>query len=77
MHTDLKVGRYYGELGVDLWDKLKWINEFEQHQVLVFTAKVFLDLVDHSYFRMFTFNFSQNLHTIEYFSFVQSKSVDI
>ena len=51
-NTDLTVGVYYGELKVDLWDKERWIEEFEQHQVLVFTAQVFLDLVDHNFFRM-------------------------
>lgn len=52
-HTDLAVGRYYGELGVDLWNREQWIREFENHQVLVFTAQVFLDLVDHGHFRTF------------------------
>ncbi|CAF1271794.1 unnamed protein product [Adineta steineri] len=56
IHTGLKVGRYYGELGVDLWDKTRWMNEFKQHQVLVFTAKVFLDLVDHNYFSLYKVN---------------------
>lgn len=51
IHTDLTVGRYYGELGVDLWLKQQWIEEFEQHQVLVFTAQVFLNLVVHNVFR--------------------------
>jgi endoribonuclease Dicer len=51
VHTDLTVGRYYGELGVDLWQKQRWMEEFEQHQVLVFTAQVFLNLVDHNVFR--------------------------
>ncbi|CAF3586308.1 unnamed protein product [Rotaria sp. Silwood1] len=50
IHTDLSVGKYYGELGVDLWEKQRWIDEFEHHQVLVFTAQVFLNLVDHNYF---------------------------
>ncbi|CAF4269686.1 unnamed protein product, partial [Adineta steineri] len=56
IHTDLTVGKYYGELKVDLWDNERWINEFEQHQVLVFTAKVFLDLVDHNYFPLYKVN---------------------
>lgn len=51
IHTDLTVGRYYGELGVDLWLKQQWIEEFEQHQVLVFTAQVFLNLIVHNVFR--------------------------
>ena len=50
MHTDLNVGKYYGDLGVDFWDNEQWKNEFENHQVLVFTAQVFLDIVRHRYF---------------------------
>ncbi len=49
-HTDLTVGIYYGELGVDLWKKDQWDIEFENHQVLVFTAQVFLNLIDHDIF---------------------------
>ncbi|CAF1375740.1 unnamed protein product [Rotaria sordida] len=51
-HTNLRVGRYCGELGVDLWDKEKWQDEFEKHQVLVFTAQIFLNLIDHNYFSL-------------------------
>jgi hypothetical protein len=50
VHTGLAVGCYYGDLGVDFWRKDKWIEELEAHQVLVFTAQVFLDLIDHNYF---------------------------
>jgi endoribonuclease Dicer len=46
----LIIGKYYGELGVDLWKKEQWDIEFENHQVLVFTAQVFLNLIDHNYF---------------------------
>ncbi|CAF5114039.1 unnamed protein product, partial [Rotaria sp. Silwood1] len=49
-HTNFSVGKYCGELGVDLWDKEKWEDEFEKNQVLVFTAQVFLNLIDHNYF---------------------------
>ncbi|CAF2101469.1 unnamed protein product, partial [Rotaria magnacalcarata] len=55
-HTDLSVGKYYGELGVDLWQKERWVDEFEQHQVLVFSAQVFLNLVDHNYFTLYKVN---------------------
>ena len=50
IHTGLAVGCYYGDLGVDFWRKDKWMEELESHQVLVFTAQVFLDLIDHNYF---------------------------
>lgn len=50
-HTDLRVGCFYGELNVDLWHKEEWDEVFENNEVLVFTAQVFLNLIDHSYFR--------------------------
>ncbi|CAF1209309.1 unnamed protein product [Rotaria sordida] len=56
IHTDLTVGTYYGDLGVDSWSKEKWINEFENHQVLVFTAQVFLNLIEHNYFPLYNVN---------------------
>ena len=49
-HLDLKIGTYYGDLGVDYWRIDKWEEELEKHNVLVFTAQVFLNLVDHNYF---------------------------
>lgn len=49
-HTDLNVGMFHGELGVDNWDKSQWDNELEKYQVLVFTAQVFLNIVDHNIF---------------------------
>ncbi|UJR09291.1 hypothetical protein I4U23_013534 [Adineta vaga] len=50
--TDLIIGRYFGELGVDRWKEEDWAEEFENHQVLIFTAKVFLDVIDHDYFSL-------------------------
>lgn len=44
------MGIYYGEMGVDLWVKDKWDIEFENHQVLVFTAQVFLNIIVHNIF---------------------------
>ncbi|CAF1174718.1 unnamed protein product [Adineta ricciae] len=51
-HLDLKIGTYYGDLGVDYWKLDKWEEELEKHNVLVFTAQVFLNLVDHNYFAL-------------------------
>ena len=53
-HTDLSVGCYHGELGVDFWSKEKWDSEFEKYQVLVLTAQVFLNVLDHNFFRKIT-----------------------
>ncbi|CAF1391339.1 unnamed protein product [Didymodactylos carnosus] len=49
MHTGMSVGKYYGELDIELWDKSKWDNEFETHQVLVMTSQIFLDILTHTY----------------------------
>lgn len=45
--TDLKVGKYVGDMGVDFWDKKRWKKEFTQNQVLVMTAQIFLDVLNH------------------------------
>ncbi|CAF1081572.1 unnamed protein product [Adineta steineri] len=55
-HTGLLVESYYGEKGVDLWHKERWDIEFEDHQVLVFTAQVFRNLVGHDYFSLKSVN---------------------
>lgn len=33
MHTDLKVGTYWGEMGVDFWDASTWKHEVDKHEV--------------------------------------------
>ncbi len=49
IHTNLSVGQYVGEMGVDLWEGQTWHKEFVKHQVLVMTAQIFLDIVHHGY----------------------------
>jgi hypothetical protein len=34
-HTDLKVGMYWGDMGVDYWDGDMWKSEMEKHEVRV------------------------------------------
>ncbi|KAF8797027.1 Endoribonuclease Dicer like protein [Argiope bruennichi] len=48
-HTDLVVGGYYGEMGVDSWDKDQWINEFQKNEVFVMTGEIFRIIVDHAF----------------------------
>ncbi|KAL5723260.1 hypothetical protein ACHQM5_006678 [Ranunculus cassubicifolius] len=50
MHTDLKVGKYWGELGVDFWDASTWENEMATHEVLVMTPRILLDALRHGFF---------------------------
>lgn len=33
MHTDLKVGKYWGEMGVDYWDAATWQRQVDAHEV--------------------------------------------
>lgn len=37
MHTDLKVGTYWGDMGVDFWDAATWRKEQDKHEVDTFT----------------------------------------
>ncbi|KAK8484509.1 hypothetical protein V6N11_021492 [Hibiscus sabdariffa] len=52
MHTDLKVGKYCGEMGVDFWDGAKWKQEIEKYEVLVMTPQILLNGLRHSFFKM-------------------------
>ena len=51
-HTDLKVEHYVGEMGVDGWAKDRWEREFNESNVLVMTAQIFLDLLHRAYIRL-------------------------
>lgn len=33
MHTDLKVGMYWGDMGVDFWDAKMWKQQIEEFEV--------------------------------------------
>ncbi|CAO2832596.1 unnamed protein product [Amaranthus hypochondriacus] len=52
MHTDLKVGKYWGEMGVDFWDAATWQKQLEEHEVLVMTPKILLDALSHTYIKL-------------------------
>ncbi|XP_022864745.1 endoribonuclease Dicer homolog 2-like [Olea europaea var. sylvestris] len=49
MHTDLKVGKYYGELGVDFWDAATWKREKDEHEVLVMTPAILYRALSHRF----------------------------
>ena len=36
MNTDLKVGTYWGDMGVDFWDAATWKQETEKNEVQFF-----------------------------------------
>ncbi|GMI87814.1 DICER-LIKE 2, dicer-like 2 [Hibiscus trionum] len=52
MHTDLKVGKYWGDMGVDLWDGTKWNQEIEKYEVLVMTPQILLNGLMHGFFKI-------------------------
>ncbi|KAH9734167.1 Endoribonuclease Dicer [Citrus sinensis] len=52
MHTDLKVGKYWGDMGVDFWDGATWKEEISKHEVLVMTPQILLDGLRLSYFKL-------------------------
>ncbi|KAK7246158.1 hypothetical protein RIF29_41018 [Crotalaria pallida] len=49
--TDLKVGMYWGEMGVDFWDAEVWKNETEKYEVLVMTPAILLNSLRHSFLK--------------------------
>ncbi|KAH8331655.1 hypothetical protein KR074_009100, partial [Drosophila pseudoananassae] len=51
-HTNLKVGFYVGEQGVDDWPRGKWETEIRDKQVMVGTAQVMLDLFTQRYMEL-------------------------
>ncbi|CAH8386214.1 unnamed protein product [Eruca vesicaria subsp. sativa] len=52
-HTDLKVGMYWGAMGVDFWDASTWKQEVDKYEVLVMTPAILLRALRHSFL---TFN---------------------
>ncbi|GFP90070.1 endoribonuclease dicer homolog 2 [Phtheirospermum japonicum] len=52
LHTDLKVGKYYGEMGVDYWDAEIWKDQVELHEVLVMTPQILLNALRHRFLRL-------------------------
>ncbi|XP_028758757.1 endoribonuclease Dicer homolog 2 [Neltuma alba] len=52
MHTDLKVGMYWGDMGIDYWDATTWKVEMQKHEVLVMTPAILLSGLRHSFFKL-------------------------
>ncbi|KAI9563248.1 hypothetical protein GHT06_010706 [Daphnia sinensis] len=55
-HTCLKVQEFYGGMGVDLWGRGKWQIEFENNHILVMTAQIFVDILNHAFFSPYQLN---------------------
>ncbi|CAB4316121.1 unnamed protein product [Prunus armeniaca] len=52
MHTDLKVGMYWGDMGVDFWEADMWKQQIEKYEVLVMTPAILLSNLRHSFFKL-------------------------
>lgn len=52
MHTDLKVGKFWGDMGVDFWDAATWKDKLRQYEVFVMTHQILLDNLRHRFFKL-------------------------
>lgn len=50
--TALRVAKYTGDMNVDAWRRDRWLDEFEENQVLVATCQIILDVLRHGFIRM-------------------------
>ena len=54
MHTDLNVGKYWGEMGVDFWGSEIWDKQVDTYEVMLFgrffpfPSYAFITLFNHS-----------------------------
>lgn len=51
-NTTLKVSYFTGDMGVDFWDKQHWQNQFNNNNVLVMTAQILLNILQHGFIRI-------------------------
>ncbi|XP_015960524.2 endoribonuclease Dicer homolog 2 isoform X2 [Arachis duranensis] len=52
MHTDLKVGMYWGDMGVEYLDAATWKKEIDEHEVLVMTPAILLRSLRHGFLKL-------------------------
>ncbi|KZT24079.1 P-loop containing nucleoside triphosphate hydrolase protein [Neolentinus lepideus HHB14362 ss-1] len=50
--TPLRVTKCYGAMAIDLSDRARWKKEFDNSDVLVMTAQIFLNILTHSHWSM-------------------------
>uniref|UniRef100_A0ACD5WPN7 Uncharacterized protein n=1 Tax=Avena sativa TaxID=4498 RepID=A0ACD5WPN7_AVESA len=51
-HTDLRVSKFTGDMGVDFWSPATWRRVVEDAEVLVMTPQILLDNLLHGFFRL-------------------------
>ena len=55
-HTNLTVGKYTGDMGVDFWNKADWEKEFNKNEVLIMTHQILLNMLSHGYIKASNIN---------------------
>ncbi|KAK7865819.1 hypothetical protein R5R35_001277 [Gryllus longicercus] len=55
-HACVSVGHYTGDMNVDYWAEEKWREELDKNQVLVMTAQILLDILNHNYLQLSSIN---------------------
>lgn len=55
-YIPFEVGTYTGDMGVDFWKMERWIQELDKNQVLVMTAQILLDMLQHDYISLSDIN---------------------
>ncbi|KAJ3701550.1 hypothetical protein LUZ61_005255 [Rhynchospora tenuis] len=52
MHSDLKVAKFWGEMGVDAWDAAAWRAHVDQFEVFVMTPQILLDCLRKTFLKL-------------------------
>ncbi|KAJ4752041.1 Protein Dicer [Rhynchospora pubera] len=52
MHSDLKVAKFWGEMGVDVWDAATWSAHVDQSEVFVMTPQILLDCLRKTFLKL-------------------------
>ncbi|KAL7269242.1 Dicer-like protein 1 [Rhizina undulata] len=55
-NIDANIGKYCGDMGLDLWNKESWDKILDDEQVIVMTADVLYNCLTHSFIRMMDIN---------------------
>lgn len=45
----LRTAVYTGDMNTDAWNREQWLTEFDEHQILVATCQIVLDIIRHGY----------------------------
>ncbi|CAG8495182.1 4853_t:CDS:2 [Diversispora eburnea] len=48
-NCSFNIKKFCGEMGVDLWSEKQWAKYFEENDVLVMTAQIFLNILRHGF----------------------------